>query len=566
MRLWNLAPELLIQILRFTDPSTFYILTQSVVPFLSDATTASKSLLLYQLGALPGLKHGLEALTTQELFYCFQTRAAKCLCGVDALAGITLFSSGFADFDIRQSLFYKRFNGSDCLCMVHRNEPCVFIFALRPRGGPLRLNKVVDLREEYGLGESCALKIKRIAVSPSGGCWVIHYSYEAVMPKVPTTFVKERLEQRASSRLSFKLAIVDQRGDMYHLALPDILSVPLQPFGLAISDDEHVALCRKSTWLRKGFSEVIIYRGRTNLNTTIRTFRARIKENLLFTHLCEIPTKVIFTSGDFSNLNAGPVPIQDVKFSSDGRQLLLFSSRSPIHYLYLDYLDGDPIEFNRIIVSGFAEGVERKTMHVGMPFYTSHTTQEETTGDGVERVCTDVWLSIGAESNTVSTHAYVVRSTLSQPSIDCDCVRDLDSGRRLYGWDALVLLEDFLRSTSSLGAVTTMSEDSSRLAVADWKSIRIWPLDPQGLIQNEADHYRRTNRLSEFEVLSGIGVIEPFQLPTNGNVIHKLFFASNDILYGVTDHGLTMWDLNNHVGRGSASERATSTSEYPARD
>jgi hypothetical protein len=268
MSLYSLAPELLAQILRFTDPSTFYILSRFVAPFLAEATASSKSLLLYQLGALPGLKHGLEDLTIQELFSCFQQRAAESLCGVDVLAEISLFTFGFPSLDVRQSMFFPQFKGADCLFMVHNHEPCVSIFAISPTDLLPRFRMVVDLRERYESEEPCKMKILRIAVSPSGGRWAILYSHESIMAEIPTAFVKERSgvrDAQASSQQSFKLAILNQDSDMYHLTLDD-KKLELSDFhrlgGLAISNGGYVAICGIFTSRGKVCSKVRAYRQR----------------------------------------------------------------------------------------------------------------------------------------------------------------------------------------------------------------------------------------------------------------------------------------------------------------
>jgi hypothetical protein len=251
-------------------------------------------------------------------------------------------------------------------------------------------------------------------------------------------------------------------------------------------------------------------------------------------------------------------PLHEIKFSPDnGSHLLLFNPRSPIHSMHLEYLQGTglrSIELNNTLVDGL-DGVEvGEDMSIGIPFYVSHTTSELEGQDNA--LCTVVWLSVGASVDLPTEDAYIVRATLSQPFDECGCEPDVGSGIRQSDWEAMVRLRGFMRSTSSLGSVVAISEDSRRLVVADWKTLRLWPLDPAGLIDNDIDHYRSTNRLSSFEIDSGIGSIEPFELPTNGDVIHKLFFTGKDLLHAVTDHGMTVWDLGQHAGGRSAAEHS----------
>jgi hypothetical protein len=283
MHLRNLPPELLAEILRFTNPSTFYILTQ-VAPFLA-VTASSKSLLLYQLDALPGLKYGLEDLTLQELRSCFRERAAKSLCGIDALANITLFDFGLLKFNVRQSMFYPQPNGTNCLFMVHRYEPSIYIFELCPRGGPPRFKSIVDLREQYDLDDFRKISIVGVAVSPYGSRWAVLYNHEGFSPygrrcngfysteavklKVPTTFMAERmkeLDEMSWPQHNFRVAIVNQDNDMYHLMLEDPNPHRFDHYeavGFGISDDDYAAICWRFASKGKEWNQACILQART---------------------------------------------------------------------------------------------------------------------------------------------------------------------------------------------------------------------------------------------------------------------------------------------------------------
>jgi len=293
MRLCNLPPELLAEILRFADPSTFYILTQ-VTPFLA-VTASSKSLLLCQLDALPGLKYGLEDLTLEELRSCFQERAAKSLCGIDALANVTLFDFGSLNFNVRQSMFYPQLNGTNCLFMVHRNEPCIYIFALCPRGSPPRFKSVVDLRGQYDLDDFREISIAKIAISPYGRRWAILYNHGDVRAEVATTFMVEQGETSWSQH-NIKIAVVNQDNHMYHLMLGDPNPLGFdhcEAVGFGISDDDHVAICWRFVSLGVEWNEAWLSHAQ---KSTRREFRGTQAPNGLIPQLSStepIPNSVL---------------------------------------------------------------------------------------------------------------------------------------------------------------------------------------------------------------------------------------------------------------------------------
>ncbi|KAI9770020.1 MAG: hypothetical protein M1840_003732 [Geoglossum simile] len=556
MPICNLPPELLAEILRFTDPSTFYILTQSVAPLFA-AAASSRSLLLWQLEALPGLKYGLEDLTFQELRSCFQERAARSLCGIGALAHITLFDFGLLNFNVRQSMIYPQFNGTDCLFMVHRDEPC-----------PPRFRTVVDLSEQYDLADFRKISIVKIAVSPYGRRWAVLYNYEAVASssygrhrngffyshetveaEVPTTFMAERMKiwnEISWPQHNFRVAIANQENDMYHL----MLDSPNSPgrghygaVGFGISDDDHAAICWRFVTSRFQWSEAWILQARTHVR---REFRGPRSQN----GPCESLAKVTHQSGVIRKPYDKQHLIQEILFSPDNGYLLLFSPISSVHSMYLEYLQGTgdcSIELNKTWVSIPDRIGYSKELNIGLPFFVSHTT------DGTD--CTVMWLSVGAMTFRSTGDAYIVRAIRTLQSQECDCQPSLASGTQQFDWEMMVRLEGFMRSRSSLGPIAAISKDSRRLVVADWNTIRLWPLDPEGLIENDIDHYLGGNRQSDLGIDHGIGCIDPLELPTNGDVIHKLYFASNDLLYAVTDHGLTAWDLGQHAGGRPTTEQ-----------
>ncbi|KAF2745509.1 hypothetical protein M011DRAFT_469565 [Sporormia fimetaria CBS 119925] len=113
-----------------------------------------------------------------------------------------------------------------------------------------------------------------------------------------------------------------------------------------------------------------------------------------------------------------------------------------------------------------------------------------------------------------------------------------------------------LDNLSSLGFKVAVSKRAHRIAIASWKTVRVWSLDPMAFLDPE--HGLRDPKTDavpgDYAYTEGCGwqyydcgsferdcvVLEPVELPSQG-VVLSLEFRGEDELWGVCDSGLVRW-------------------------
>lgn len=125
--LLNLPTELLAQVLRQLEPDEFYVFLFVCKVTRSTALT-TKSVLLAQLHALPGIKEGLEDLSTERLAVEYRKRATQNLCGMNVFADVAKFAPRFTNIKIKECVFLQRCHPR--LAVVLRDEPAVRLYTL----------------------------------------------------------------------------------------------------------------------------------------------------------------------------------------------------------------------------------------------------------------------------------------------------------------------------------------------------------------------------------------------------------------------------------------------------
>ena len=129
---------------------------------------------------------------------------------------------------------------------------------------------------------------------------------------------------------------------------------------------------------------------------------------------------------------------------------------------------------------------------------------------------------------------------------------DSSSRRRRYGTDSFVWQGDSIQldgvatPQSSLGNVLAVSPSGSRIAMAHWKDVRVWVVPTAFELRRASvlDYYANDHLDAQ-----GNAHARSIPLPAQG-VVHRLHFAGEDSLWGMTDEGLVCW----HVGPQSAGK------------
>jgi hypothetical protein len=110
-------------------------------------------------------------------------------------------------------------------------------------------------------------------------------------------------------------------------------------------------------------------------------------------------------------------------------------------------------------------------------------------------------------------------------------------------WTAVVKLGGWKPATSSLGLKFAWVQNRV-FAVANWKSVKIWPLDATELLQKGGETY---NTIipddADPNMTQTVPLVEAIELDTHGDVVFELAFTDSKTLWGLTDRGVVRWDL-----------------------
>ncbi|KAA8650038.1 hypothetical protein EYZ11_003272 [Aspergillus tanneri] len=181
---------------------------------------------------------------------------------------------------------------------------------------------------------------------------------------------------------------------------------------------------------------------------------------------------------------------------------------------------------------------------IAIPFFGTHSTHTEND----RSLCRWKYLSFGVATHRAEdwTVACLLKSESVCQSRNCGHVLNLERGRRFQEWTVVARLWGFQESTNSLGCKVAASKRGTRIAVANWKRLYIWALEPDALIeQNGNGFYPPSSRSERCDMIE----LRPIVLSLDA-VCFKLQFTHNENeLVAITDRGIVYWDVG-PFGRG----------------
>lgn len=182
---------------------------------------------------------------------------------------------------------------------------------------------------------------------------------------------------------------------------------------------------------------------------------------------------------------------------------------------------------------------------IDIPFFATHTDGDRPTGTP----CHWQYLALGIARHRAEnwTVACLLKSE-AFPLRRCTHVFNLDRGRRFENWTVMAQLGDFQQSTTSHGSQVATSRCGTRIAVADWKTLYVWALDPYEVLDPESQFYPPSWKSS-----TGTPVLRPVILSL-GAVCSQLRFTKKEHeLIAITDRGMVYVNLNAN-GPGERNE------------
>jgi hypothetical protein len=181
---------------------------------------------------------------------------------------------------------------------------------------------------------------------------------------------------------------------------------------------------------------------------------------------------------------------------------------------------------------------------IAIPFFGTHATRNE---DNVE-MCHWQYLAFGIATHRTEnwTVACLLKSEARCQAQNCGHVLNLDRGRRFSQWTIVARLWGFQNPTNSLGCKLAASDRGTRLAIANWNVIYVWALEPDALIEENANEFYPSSFRS---TSSGMIELRPIVLPLDAVCFKLCFTHEENELIAITDRGLMYWDLG-PLGKG----------------
>ncbi|KAI9700729.1 MAG: hypothetical protein M1836_002098 [Candelina mexicana] len=528
------------------DPGTFFVST-FVCHAMSEAASSSKRILLHQLATIPGIKLGLEDLSTKELFLCFRTRAARHLFGVDCLADVTRYCSKDRRMNVSSSIFNAESSHYQ-LAVVGQDDPSIHLYRLEGISPTFETSLRPGLWESNS--EDCDMEAIKVAFADNDITAL--FRYKPVPPDYckRSPFVRDAIEKakRTLKLVTFPRLRMSPEGTSYSSVdqeTRDIFNEGCEPVGLAVDEEGTAAISWQSPRDAE-VTKICLYKRDHQL------MEERNYDPFPRKYSFEDPRKdmAVSKAADKSRL------IFDMEFA---RQLHFFRPGTPIHMWSADVAKLEelgPIQTNLEYCQ--VDEVD-KHLAVGMPFHGFHETFR---GDNDLDYCRTRYLAIGINVGREQA-AYVVQAEQECLYLNCDHETDLQQGRGSSEWRPLAQLGRYTQGRSSLGTVMAVSQQGRRIAMADWDRLLVWALEPETFQVGDPYNYQSGNfrRFYGCDEDDAILRIEPLQLPTQG-VMHRLCFTGEDRLYAIADSGPMRWDL----GPSCSNKRSFETLDPPVGD
>ncbi|KAJ5498400.1 hypothetical protein N7453_007451 [Penicillium expansum] len=173
---------------------------------------------------------------------------------------------------------------------------------------------------------------------------------------------------------------------------------------------------------------------------------------------------------------------------------------------------------------------------IGIPFFGTHKLGNINQGEQ----CHWQYLAFGIATHRVEkwTVACLLKSE-SYTGPRCTHVLNLDRGRRFDSWQIMAQLGGFREVTTSHGSPVATSRRGTRVAVANWKTLYVWALNPSELIEdNDTGFYPPS-----WESSTGAVELRPVILQLEAVCAQLYFTEKEDELVAITDRGVMFLNI-----------------------
>ncbi len=246
--LLHLPAEILQTIAWHMDPATFFVSLLTCKTMYNAASYRLNT--LRQLHSIPGLRLGLEDLTTSELLLQFRKRAAASLCGAGVLANVTRYVPRDSISGFSKTVFSS---GTPAQFATADGSAIVKIYELTADHVRLKAELQIQPREDAGNHE--IMEVLKMAFSSTRDLAVL-YSYKKA-PKMVSPFVDEgeTRTKRTLRLVTFHYCYSGMKGHFYSTDEQEATDVSqdlgFEPAGLALASNGNFCISWTSSDIDK---------------------------------------------------------------------------------------------------------------------------------------------------------------------------------------------------------------------------------------------------------------------------------------------------------------------------
>lgn len=552
LSLLALPSEILVHILRsLTTPS--FIQTILICHQLFDLAAASRDVVLHHLRQMPGIKLGLEdqILTTSSLFLILRQRAASSLYGANFHADCEDLGFQNGTLDATASCLADSTGGINISLVMNESH----VVRHYSSGGTIESHtppyvhgdgKPVQVVHWKG---TTSILYERLAplTAPCGQCNEgSSFHPDGGEGGPPNEKVIDPVTAKNYYLVHHKSHMND-RPDLFHIPTPNGVLPKLRgeatrslvPLGLTIHNRLKCAILWGEA-MKSGSSVSTCYVVNSKSSTTQVILYTCDRLPAPLDEASDLEAVVLYPIQRPSIVDeASPTPSaldrnieylsqyrpRSIGFVEGGRHLKLYRAGSIAPYAILPStvatsrggLRSHDRPFSRL----------RNDVHIGLntfkietPFFGQHTFDSSRhSGDEQQpRECLNVYLHLAASrtgflpnyaSDAGQSDLYIVQNRMTTEEDDCEHVIDLDdTGRvpydelrvvaRLWGWNSSLLSNSTLTATDAL----RVSSKGTRIAIACWDRILVWPLHPEIFCEAWVAEERNGSETDEVSVVS----------------------------------------------------------------
>ncbi|KAJ5659108.1 hypothetical protein N7507_005559 [Penicillium longicatenatum] len=546
--LLSLPAELIQLILRSCDSPSF-LQTAFSSRALLELATSSRDLVQHQLFQTPGRSDYSASLTTRQLFKLLLHRSIdQLLFGIENRFENKSFKFEGKLIDSRASSLVPSTDDAGThihVLLVFQNDSTVYLFDLQ--NGCLTLQQRYELpAKRYG-----DIQVLHTALD-NRQVYVLHRFRPFIDegPENDRPFVKEARQSNPHGSIFLATFQLDRPdGTIAIHGFPD--EGNYEPLSFVVQDEQfaiswqHIQHAHDHRVILYNMEQYREMEAFGDHGLELLGFD-RYDHALLRTYAKPLPPilAVKYTSyvlAEHHEDDGDAEPAVKLAFNDQGQQLLhykrghtLYSSfqkidwvSSPGQWKPKTNKNGANVTFTSSLSLNFS---------IGIPFYGTHQQGDGSFGSR----CHWQYLAIGIATHRVEhwSVACLLRSEASPTTHTCTHEQNIDRGRRFETWQIMAQLEGFKEANTSTGSLIATSPQATRIAVASWKTVTIWALEPNVLINREDGFYPESWRAE-----GGYPALRPAVIQLDAVCSQLEFTENGNELVAITDRGLMLLRL-----------------------